>query len=279
MNKKLIRTLSALISASMLISAVPVVNAEQLPETNDEWLSTYDVPTDYENDDAILSIMADPVGGHLLDMDFEDAAYGTYEAISSSDSAVGFEVVDGSDYESSSKILKMGKNEASDAGAKITIGGIKWGTGLGERVVVTSFSTASALKSSSEEAAFALAGGTSAKNITGGFKFHKGYFRLESGDGSADPKSTDSSPKITYEMFDWHKVNMVSYVNADDEVTLTEYYIDGVKNGISCVPKATEQTGKNPTMFRVNFDKTNSDTDFYMDNITVVDFKQEMDYL
>lgn len=279
MNKKLIRTLSAIISASMLISAVPAVNAEQLPKTNDEWLSTYNAMSDYETDDAVLSVMADPVGGHLLDMDFEDASYGTYSAISSTDSAIGFEVVDGSDYESSSKVLKMGKNADSGEGAKIIIGGIQWGTGLGERVVVTSFSTASAFLSSSEEAAFALSGGNSAKNVTCGFKFNKGVFGLESGNGSVAPKSTNTSPKISYEMLDWHKVNMVSYVNADDEVTLTEYYIDGEKNNISCVPMANELTGKKPDRFRVNFDKSTSKTAFYMDNITVVDFKQEMDYL
>ncbi|MGN0181777.1 MAG: immunoglobulin-like domain-containing protein, partial [Candidatus Ornithomonoglobus sp.] len=283
MNNKLIRALSALITASMLASAVPCVSAAEMPDAaSDEEavisaLETAETDEETAADDAVLSTMADAVGGHLVNMDFEDYDAGDTTVVSSSDAAVAFEVIDGDDIGADTgKVLKMGKIASSDAGAKITIAGVSWGSGIGERVVVTSFSIASELTSSSEAANYVLGDGTSAKNISGGFSMYQGKLRIMTGDGSGDPKGTNLS---AYSSGKWYKVNMVSYVDENDKLTKTEYYIDGVKQSGICIPNGISGTGVKPDRFRVDFDKTVNNTAFYMDNLTVVDFRQEIDYL
>ncbi len=283
MNKKFIRTLSAFISASMLISAVPVVNAQPLPETNDEWLSEYASLTEYtqEKDDTYWSVMASPEGGHLLNLDFEEEELGSNAGISNTaDPTVVFEVVDGDAVGYTGNVLKVGlEGQVPEGkGSKINIGTFGWGTGLGERVVVTSFSAASEkMAASTESASFALAGGGSAKNITGGFAMKKGKLLLNSLNSGGEMKENDAG--VTYNSQDWFSVILVSHVDENDLVTSTDYYIDGEKNALVSIPQAGETTAMQPDRFRVNLDKDSSNTAFYIDNLRVIDFKQEMDYL
>ena len=286
MNKKVIRALSAVISAAMLLSAVPTVMADEQTSAFSSYVTdTVDFAGTQEKSDANLSLMAEQIGGHLVDLNFENEELGSDAGIGNTDPEVGFEVIDGEDVNAGGKVLKFGKKAdlpGKDVGGnKIQIASFKWGTDIGERVVVTSFSVASEKLSESEEASLAFAGGGSARDIAGSFKFGKGKVQLSSANGSGDPKETATTPQISYPAQEWYKVNMVSYVDENDEVTKTEYYIDGVKNSLTCVPNQSNGKGKQPTMFRVNCDKTdaNTNTAFYIDNLTVIDFKQEMNYI
>lgn len=274
MNKGVMRAISLFMSSAMFISSLPAVMAEETEDTNT--LST--LATDAAEDNDVVLMSAPQVGGYLLDMDFEDAEIGSDAGITSSDAAVKFEVIDGESAAFTTKVLKVGKTAASDAGAKINIGTLSWGSGIGERVVVTSFSAASGLLDASEEASFALAGGNSAKNVTASFRFNKGGINVSQGTGS-DPKESKLNPDIKYGEKEWYRVNMVSHVDENDCITKTEYYINGDKKTETCVPNANEITGKKPDRFRVNLDKTTTNTAFYIDNLTVVDFKQEMQYI
>lgn len=280
MNKRFIRALSVLISAAMLLSSVPAVTADGLTLADDGVFSSYitEQPDYAQTEDAHtdFSLMAERVGGHLVDLDYEDEAIGSDAGIANTD-ALYFEVADGTGVGTEGKVLKLGNKGIDTSSTKTSLATFNWGTGVGERVVVTSFSACSDFLAPSEEAAFKISGGNSAKNVTGGFKFHKGSVRFDSGTGTGDPSEKDSSPKISYTAKQWYKVHLVSYVNAADEITKTEYYIDGVKNGITCVPSDT--TAKKPDRFRVNLDRNNPSTAFYIDNLKVIDFKQEMNYI
>jgi hypothetical protein len=259
------------------------VSAADLNAVDDGEESVSEATLDYtaeaseeSDDEADFSLAADAVGGHLVNMDFEDYAIGD-KPVSSADAAVEFSVIDGSTVGADSgNVLKMGKTAASSAGTKTTIAGVSWGSGIGERIVVTSFSIASDLTSTSEAANYVLGDGTSAKNTSGGFSMYQGKLRILTGDGSGDPKGTNLS---AYTSRKWYKVNMVSYVDSDDKITKTEYYIDGTKQSAVCMPNGVSGTGVKPTLFRVDFDKNVDNSSFYMDNLTVVDFKQEVDYL
>ena len=280
MNKKIIRALSVLISSAMLLPSVPAVMADGLMSKDDGVFSSYITgQPDYaemEDSDTDFSLMAEQVGGHLVDLDYEDETIGSDAGLANTD-ALYFEVADGTAAGADGKVLKLGNKGIDTSSTKTSLATFNWGTGVGERVVVTSFSACSDFLASSEEAAFKLAGGNSAKNVTGGFKFHKGVFRFDSGTGTGDPSEKDSSPKLSYTAKQWYTVNLVSYVNSSDEITKTEYYIDGEKNGVTCVPN--DDTAKKPDRFRVNLDRNNPSTAFYIDNLTVIDFQQEMNHI
>lgn len=258
MNNKIIRALSMIISASMLVSAVPV-----LAEDAEITLSAYG-------------------SGRLMYENFEDKELGEYEGVSVKSEAAGafsFQIVDGSAVGKDGKVLMLSKTEGADGNQskeKVTIGTWSWGQSADHKVV-TSFSAASAKNDpSNEQITYAFAGGDSAANIAGSFRMSKGKLGFGKGDGSAAPKDTDISGS-SYDT-EWHKVVMVSSVNSDNEIELTEYYLDGVKvNDITCVPN--DAKAKNPTKFRMNFDGNSTGTATYVDDIAVVDINTELEYL
>lgn len=263
MNKKIVRALSAFISIAMLAPAIPSIAAEE----NDVQL--------FEESDAI--------SGRLIYNDFESEEEGDYSSNVSVKDVTKFsvQIVSGEDANGAEgKVLKIAKAEGATGDLtkeKMTIGSASaWGESA-SHTVVTSFSVSSGkIAPSAEQMTFALAGGNSAADIAGDFRMSKGKLGFGTGDGSSAPKDKDISGS-SYDT-EWHKVVMVSSVDVNNELTKTEYYLDGSKvEGMSCVTNGVK--AKQPTKFRMNFDGDSVGTTVYIDDIAVIDINQELNYI
>lgn len=273
MNIKIIRVLSSFISAAMLLSAVPSVMAEENEEKSP--LFSMDNQVRLFGDEAVPS-------GRMMYNDFEAEETGDYSNITvTGPENFSVQVVSGDDANGKDgKVLRISKKDGVTGDItkeKLRIGSKwTWGESAGH-TVITSFSVASAkADSSNEQITYAIANNNSAVTIAGSFRMSKGKFGFGKCDGTtADPKDYDISGS-SYGT-EWHNIAMVSQVNDDNQISLTEYYLDGEKvDDFSCVPK---DVGKQPTIFRMNFDAASSGTTTYVDDIAVIDINQELNYL
>ena len=302
MKKEMLRTISAFLSAVMLaVTAMPAFAAESAPAEPDfiavqeetaaeasetpeadpgaEEQDTADEASaelDEETTDPVFQLMA-AEDGRLLYMDFDgpDDVAGNILSLGKQDDSASFTIVDGAEADRQSNVLRIDKTKGG-TGQKMTLGTWEWpaAAGKGERYVVTSFEIASK-NVPNEQLEFSFASGDSGKNIAGMLKLNKGSIQCGQNGGSGDLKAANSGSKYTEGQ--WNQVSIVSRVSADDIVTDTVYYLNGIKQSVGTATPPVD--AQRPTKMRFVFDKDTTNAVYYMDNISVTDYRCRLDYL
>ena len=285
MNNKIKKALSLLIALGMISSTVPQVLADNVSaepeaeenaaaerpaeETSSEEASSEEIFEEAEIELAEAELAA-AKPGVIVDKNFDDLELGKYTDVSYgklNPDDVTFEVIDGAEVgRENSKVLKVHQNNGTGekmtfTGASITL------KEYGARKVITSFDFRA---DSTSTFNLTLANGNSNKNIAGGFRMDGGYFQIW-GDGSHDNELYYVKTGVKYNVGEWHKLVMVTEMNADNEVIGETYYIDGVKSSYVASKQELFTGARVPTMFRLDFNKAGSNADFYIDNFAMVD--------
>lgn len=313
MYRKMKKSISLLITAAMLIGAVPqtfaetdiedweVSNASNLdtvtsestaepeqtetPEfesAEEEADESEELPYDETFNDVMVELMYDNPGLYFSE-DFEGFADGADYSdnltfADGKDGAESFNVISGSDMGRDGKILKIAKTDGGN-GQKIVFP--TWSLGnadLGERYIITSFDWASD-NVSDESFELTMAGGNSGADICAGATLYKGTIRVFTGEGQI--KGADTKTK--YQSGEWHSVVMITHVNADNQTDSTTYYIDGakaeMKDGSEALGVADGNKALKPDRLRMVFDKNTTNANFYIDNISIYDIKAGAAYV